>query len=122
MPRLRTLLIPAAILGAALVAAQAANQPGGAVAPGQAHLASLGDARAVAYYTVEQGGGFRVVVTVATAEDAPPVRATMTLQPGQTTSVSVPGEPGTAPYEITFSRSGDRLTVMPPRQQEAALR
>ncbi len=122
MPRLRTLLLPVAALGAAFVTAQAANQPGDVLAPGQAHVASLGDVRAVAYYTVDQGGAFRVVVTIATSEDAPPVRATTTLQPGQMTSISVPGAAGTMPYEITFRRSDDRLAVIAPRQHEAALR
>lgn len=35
------------------------------------------------YYTVEQGGAFRVVTTVATNADAAPVRATLMLQRGQ---------------------------------------
>jgi hypothetical protein len=122
MTRIRTLLIPVAALGAALAAAQASSLPGDAISPGQAHVAALGEARAVTYYTVDQGGAFRVVTTVAASEEIMPVRATVTLQPGQAASISVPGAYGSAPYEVTFRRSGDRLSVEAPRQQDAALR
>jgi streptogramin lyase len=120
MPRARTLLLPAAALAAAL-AAQAASLHGDAMAPGQAHVAVLGEARAVSYYTVDGDGAFRVVATVA-GMDATPVRATMTLQPGQAATISVPGPAGAAPHEVTFRRTGHYLSVEAPRQQEAALR
>jgi hypothetical protein len=118
----RSLLIPALAFGAALVAAQAAARADALLAPGQAHIAALGEARAVTYYTVEGGGAFRVVTTVATTEDATPLRSTAVLQPGQATSISVPGAKGTRPYEITFRSSGDGLSVEMPRQQDAGLR
>ena len=122
MPRLRSLLIPVAALGAALASAQAASLADDDMPPGLASVVELGEARAVTYYTVDQGGAFRVVTTVVGSEDAMPVRATLTLQPGQAASISVPGSYGSAPYEVTIRRSGDTLSVEAPRQQEAALR
>jgi hypothetical protein len=122
MPAIRTLLIPMAALGVALVAAQGASLPDRAMAPGEAHLSTLGDARAVTHYTVEQGGAFRVVTTIAVGEDATPVRTIATLQPGQAASVSVPGPFGTPPHEITFRHGGDRLSVVAPRRRDFALR
>lgn len=63
-----------------------------------------------AYYTVEPDG-FRVVATLASGEDATPVRYTTTLQPGQRTTISVPRPPGEAPLEVEFARQGDVLWV-----------
>jgi streptogramin lyase len=122
MARTRFLLIPVAALGAALLASHAQGLPGDGLPPGQAQLATLGEARAVTYYTIDRGGAFRVVTTIAAGEDALPVRATVTLQPGQSASISVPGPSGAAPHEVTFRRSGDRLLVEAPRQEDAALR
>lgn len=121
--RFHTLLIAVAALMAALVFPQSVSFASDALTPGAAHVAALGEARAVTYYSVEQGGAFRVVTTVATNGDVAPVRATLTLQPGQVASISVPAaSAGSASYEMTFRRDGDRLSVDAPRQQDAALR
>ncbi|WP_219763914.1 hypothetical protein [Roseomonas alba] len=116
-------LIPVAALVASLVIPQSVSFASDALTPGAAHAAALSEARAVTYYSVEQGGAFRVVTTVATNADAAPLRATLTLQPGQVASISVPAASyGSASYEMTFRRDGDRLSVDAPRQQSAALR
>jgi hypothetical protein len=119
----RNALLSMAALGAALMAGPvAAGSPMTGLAPGQAHPITLGEARGIAYYTVEADGAYRVVTTITAGEDAHPVRSIATLRPGQATTVSVPGPDGAAASDVTFQRSGDRLTVSLPVLQEASLR
>ena len=64
----------------------------------------------VAYYTVE-ADGYRVVATVASSEDATPVRFTTTLAAGQKTVISVPRALGLSAVSVEISRVGDRVIV-----------
>ncbi|HZF78060.1 MAG TPA: hypothetical protein VE033_19745 [Acetobacteraceae bacterium] len=124
MPRIRTLLIPAAAIAAvaAIAGAGATGRPEAGPAPGQAIPVLLSEARGVAVYTVERDGGFRVVATITAGEEAMPVRATAMLRPGQSMTLSVPGSAGTTPAEVTFQRRGERLVVSEPPREAAALR
>ncbi len=96
----------AALAGLALSASALA----GDLKPIAAESIALGGVVGTAYYTVEPDG-FRVVATLASGEDATPVRFTATLQPGQRTTISVPRASGEGPLEVEFARQGDTLRV-----------
>jgi hypothetical protein len=70
----------------------------------------LGDVLGTAYYTVEKDG-YQVVATVASGENATPVRFVTTLLSGQKTSLSVPGAVGVSAQTMEIKRIGDRVFV-----------
>ena len=82
----------------------------GELLPMQAASIVLGDVSGVAYYTVE-GNGYRVVTTLSTGENTPPVRFITTLAAGQKAVLSVPREPGLSDLTVEISRTNDRLTI-----------
>jgi len=83
--------------------------------PLQGQVIDLGDVSGVAYFTERRG--FRVVATLAKKdENAVPVRVVAVLAPGQSVTLSTPGEWGTAPDAVEIVRRADTLLV-----QEAAV-
>ena len=76
----------------------------------QARSIALGEVSGVAYYTVSEGG-YEVVATVTTAEDASPARFVATLAAGQQITLSVPRAENEKPLELVFARLGDSLIV-----------
>ena len=61
-----------------------------------------------AYYTIEKSG-YQVVATLASSEEATPVRFTATLQSGQKVIVSVPRASGQSALELEIKRIEDRV-------------
>jgi hypothetical protein len=122
MARNSKLLLAAAALSGAVLLAQEGHAEAITPTPGQAIPVALGNVRGVAYFSVQPDGGFRVVTTINVGDEAMSVRAIVTLQPGQATSISVPGLPGMPPAEVSFQRRGEQLVVGELRQQAAALR
>ncbi len=104
---MKTRLAATACLGGLLLAgaAQAAE-----LAPMAAKSIKLGPVTGTAYYMVE-ADGYRVVATVASGEDAMPVRFVTTLLSGQRTLVSVPGPVGGREQVLEFRRLEDRVFV-----------
>ena len=100
-------LVPALFAAGVLVssAARAAE-----LRPMEASSIVLGDVSGVAYYTVESDG-YRVVTTLASGENATPVRFVATLLPGQKTVVSVPRDQGLSAVSVEISRTGERVIV-----------
>jgi hypothetical protein len=78
----------------------------------QARSIDLGGFRGVVYYTSE-GGGYRVVTTIAEGENGLPVRFEATLLDGQKVTVSVPGKLGEHGHAIEMMRSNSKLVVGP---------
>ena len=70
----------------------------------------LGDASGTAYYTVEKDG-YQVVATVASGEDAIPVRFIATLVSGQQVNLSVPRAVGQSALVLEIKRVEDRVFV-----------
>jgi hypothetical protein len=77
--------------------------------PFEAKSLHLGDLHGVVYYT-EQGGGYRVVATLA-GQGGTPIRFESTLLPEQKVVVSIPGWAGAKDWTIEFLRRDDRLVV-----------
>jgi hypothetical protein len=63
-----------------------------------------------AYYTIEKDG-YQVVATLASSEEATPVRFIATLLSGQKVIVSVPRSVGQNTLEIEIKRIEDRVFV-----------
>jgi hypothetical protein len=63
-----------------------------------------------AYYTIEKDG-YQVVATLASGEEATPVRFIATLMSGQKVIVSVPRAFGQSAMEIEIKRIEDRVFV-----------
>ncbi len=80
------------------------------VVQGSGHSLRLGAYDGVLFYTVEESE-FRVVATLASGPDGPPVRFISTLGPGQRMVISVPRAVGQAPVEFHIVRNGDVLLV-----------
>jgi hypothetical protein len=99
---------------AALTVATGLCFSGAAVAqelhPAAAVSLTLGPVTGVAYYTAETDG-YRVVTTLSSGALATPIRFVATLQPGQKTIVSVPGEPGSDAISVEIARDSDRVRV-----------
>jgi hypothetical protein len=68
----------------------------------------LADVKGSAYYTIENDG-YQVVATLASSEEATPVRFVATLLSGQKVIVSVPRAFGQSAIEIEIKRIEDRL-------------
>ena len=68
----------------------------------------LADVKGSAYYTIEKDG-YQVVATLASSEEATPVRFVATLLSGQKVIVSVPRAFGQSAIEIEIKRIEDRL-------------
>jgi len=103
-------LFGAALLTLSPLAASAAD-----LKPSNSHSVELGSMRGVAYYTVEQDGGYRVVLTVAPDEAASPVRFVTLLRPDQQVTMSLPGQVDGQDATIAITRHGDDVTVSAPR-------
>lgn len=80
------------------------------LAPLNAHIVSLAPFDGVVYYTVEQEG-YRVVATLASGPEAPPVRFIATLQPGQKMLISVPRQVDQSAVDVEIRRDEDMLVV-----------
>jgi hypothetical protein len=63
-----------------------------------------------AYYTIEKDG-YQVVATLASSEEATPVRFIATLRSGQNVIVSVPRALGQSAMEVEIKRIEDRVFV-----------
>jgi hypothetical protein len=83
----------------------------GGLAPMTGESINLGSVAGTAYYTVEPNG-FRIVATLASSEDATPIRFVTTLQPGQRTTISVPRGVSESALEVEIARIGDTLQVV----------
>jgi hypothetical protein len=81
--------------------------------PSDSHSIDLRNLKGVAYYTVESGGDYRIVVTVAEDESVSPVRFVTLLRPDQKVTLSVPGEVGSQEASIEIARQGDAVIVSP---------
>jgi hypothetical protein len=77
---------------------------------GSGHSIRLGAYAGVLFYTIEERD-FRVVATVASGPDEPPIRFIAALQHGQQMVISVPRAFGQAPLEFQIVRDGDVLLV-----------
>jgi hypothetical protein len=98
-------------LAAALALASIGPAHAEGLKPLQGQVIDLGDASAVAYYTVERDG-FRVVATLAKKdEDAVPVRVVAVLGPDQTLTLSTPREWGTPADAVEIIRRADTVLV-----------
>jgi hypothetical protein len=82
--------------------------------PSHSHSVDLGSLHGIAYYTVEQDGGYRIVLTVAPDEAAAPVRFVTLLRPDQQVIMSVPGQLDGQDATIAIVRHGDDVTVSAP--------
>ena len=104
----RTILAAAAVALASIGPARAEGPE-----PGQAQSIDLGAVSGIAYYTVERGGGFRVVATLAHRDEdaAAPVRFETVLAPGQSVVLSSPRGAGTPPDAVEISREADAVLV-----------
>jgi hypothetical protein len=78
------------------------------LAPGSGHSIHLPDFTGVIYYTIEQDG-YRVVATLASGPEAPPIRFISTLGPGQRVVISVPGAAGKPSKDFEIVHDGDAL-------------
>jgi hypothetical protein len=103
---MRSLFGAALLTLSPLAAASAAD-----LKPSNSHSVELGSMRGIAYYTVEQDGGYRVVLTVAPDEVTSPIRFVTLLRPDQQVTMSVDGQDAT----IAITRHGDDVTVSSPR-------
>jgi len=81
--------------------------------PSPSHSVDLGTLKGVAYYTVEAGGDYRLVVTVAQDETAVPVRFVALLSPNQKVTLSVPGDVGSQGASLEIARQGDDVVILP---------
>jgi hypothetical protein len=80
------------------------------LAPGGGYSIHLGRFDGAVYYTVEPDG-YRVVATLASRADAPPIRFASTLQPGQRIVISVPQAAGQPSIDFEIVRDGDAVRV-----------
>jgi hypothetical protein len=78
------------------------------LAPGSGHSIHLPDFSGVIYYTIEHDG-YRVVATLASGPEAPPIRFISMLGPGQRVVISVPGAAGKPSKDFEIVRNGDAL-------------
>jgi hypothetical protein len=99
-----------AVLAAALLTGVA---QAGELRPMQASSIALGEVKGVAYYVVTDKG-FQVVTTIATGEEATPVRFEATLRAGQRVVLSVPRGVGEEPMAVEIARFGDTVVVSEP--------
>src|SRR4051812_2725934 len=70
----------------------------------------LGGFQGVLYYTIEPEG-YRVVATMATRPQEPPIRFISTLESGQRLTISVPGGVGEPARHLDIAREGDLLLL-----------
>jgi hypothetical protein len=85
------------------------------LAPGNGYSLKLGAFGGTVYYTIEQDG-YRIVATVASGTEQPPLRFVATLRPGQAVVFSVPQEVGKPPLDFEIERIGETLFVGEPPQ------
>ena len=78
--------------------------------PMEGRKIDLGAVSGVVYYTLE-GGGFRVVATLAQGEGGTPLRIEAVLAPGQSLRLSIPHEGGVAAETVEIRCRDDRLLV-----------
>jgi hypothetical protein len=109
----------APILGAALGCLSPDASTAAELAQGDGRSLHLGPYDGVLYYTVEERG-FRVVATLASASDEPPIRFASSLEDGQHIVISVPRAVGLAPMEFEILRTGDVLLVNDKSASETA--
>ena len=103
----------------AMLVATALIFPGASYAeelrPIEAQSIFLKDVKGIAYYTV-QADGYQVVATLAADDAMTPIRFVANLRPGQTVTISVPGEIGAPSAQIDFTRVGDQVFVTTPKK------
>lgn len=91
-----------------------AGASAGSLQPSHSQSVVLGGVRGNAYYTVEDDGEYRVVVTVAADETASPIRFVALLAPNQKVTLAVPGAAGGQGALLEILRQGDDVVVTPP--------
>jgi hypothetical protein len=79
------------------------------LAPGNGYSIRLAGFDGTVYYTVEQDG-YRVVATLASGADEPPIRFISTLAPGQGNIISIAQSLDQPSADLEIARSGDRLS------------
>jgi hypothetical protein len=104
---LRTLLAAAALLPLAATAQTAE------LSRTRAELVHFGPVSGIVYYT-DEAGGYRVVATVASGQDDPPIRFEAVLAPGQSMTLSTPREMGLAPETVEIVRNADQVVLREP--------
>jgi hypothetical protein len=107
-------LFGAALLGLSAVTLSPLAARAADLKPSNSHSVELGSLHGVAYYTVEEDGGYRVVLTVAPDAAAAPVRFVTLLRPDQQVTMSVPGRLDGQDATIAIVRHGDDVTVSTP--------
>ena len=98
--------IPIILSAAALVASGIAQAE--ELRPIEAKSIHLNDVTGTAYYVVRPSD-YQLVATMAAGDGTTPVRFVASLVPGQTVTISVPGEIGAPSAQIDFSRVGDQV-------------
>ncbi|WP_074062203.1 hypothetical protein [Rhizobium etli] len=83
------------------------------LAPGNGYSIHLDHFNGAVYYTVEKDG-YRVVATMASGEEAQPIRFVSTLGPGQRLMISVPQAVGQPSADFEILRNGEVLLVQEP--------
>ncbi|NNH33536.1 hypothetical protein C9413_30355 [Rhizobium sp. SEMIA 4085] len=83
------------------------------LAPGNGYSIHLDRFNGAVYYTVEKDG-YRVVATMASGEEAQPIRFVSTLGPGQRLMISVPQAIGQPSADFEILRNGEVLLVQEP--------
>lgn len=104
-----------ALTGLALTGVSAAAE----VAPGDGYSVRLARFGGALYYTVEPDG-YRVVATLASGAEAPPIRFVATLVAGQRALISVPQRVGEPSLDFEIRRDGDVLSVGEPASAPTA--
>ncbi len=99
-----------ALASALVVVTLAGTAVAGDLAPMAGQSIKLGSVIGTAYYTIG-ADGYRVVTTLASGEDATPIRVVTTLQPGQRTTISVPRAIGESALQVEIARIGDTVQV-----------
>ncbi|QPB18777.1 hypothetical protein [Rhizobium sp. 007] len=84
------------------------------LAPENGYSIHLDRFNGAVYYTVEKDGGYRVVATMASGEEAQPIRFVSTLGPGQRLMISVPRAVGQPSADFEILRHGEVLLVQEP--------
>jgi hypothetical protein len=89
------------------------------LAPGNGRSLHLGGFDGTVYYTIEQDG-YRVVATLASGAEAPPIRFVATLGAGQSMTISVPQAVDEPSLDFEIARIGEALFVGDPISAQRA--
>jgi hypothetical protein len=108
--RSMTMRMIAMLLSALAVTVVTGSAHAAELAPIEGFSIKIANVTGTAYYTVEKDG-YQVVATLASGEEATPIRFVATLLGGQKVMVSVPRAIGQDALEIEIERIEDRVFV-----------